>query len=86
MYPIHTEINLAADRLRYLAPRSIQTPREIAVIHPKKEDYAQKIAEIEAFLEAHPDIAERFNTLEDGCGVTSVKYLENAKARLVKMK
>jgi len=86
MYPIHEEINLAANRLRYLSPRSIQTPSEIALLEPKKEHYSQKIDEIESFLEAHPEIAERFNTIEDGCGIASVKYLESAKARLARMK
>lgn len=86
MYPIHAEIDIAASRLRWLSPRSLSTPKEIDLVYPKKEDYAQKIAEIDAFLEAHPDIAERFNTVTDGWGATSAYYLESAKARLAKMK
>lgn len=86
MTPIHVELDLAVTRIRQLSPRSLHTPKEIALIQPKKEHFVQKIAEIEAFLEAHPDIAARFNTIADGCGIVSAKYLEKAKERLTRMK
>jgi hypothetical protein len=86
MTPIHVELNLAVKRLKQLAGRNIATPREIALIHPTKADFVQKVAEIEEFLETHPDIAERFNRIEDGSGVVSAKYLATAKDRLSRMK
>lgn len=86
MTPIHVEINLAVKRIQQLSPSSLNTPEEIALIQPQKEHFVQKVAEIEAFLEANPNIAARFNTVEDGCGIVSAKYLEKAKERLSRMK
>lgn len=87
MTPIHVELNLAVTRIHQLTLyKRSDAPDEIASIHPTKEEFVKKVAEIEAFLAANPDIAERFNRIEDGCGIVSSAYLAKAKDRLTRMK
>lgn len=78
------QINLATRRIRHLMGYSLKayaTPaaQEIASISPSAEECKSKIVEIKIFLEENPEIASKFDTLQDGSGCTGKMFLDAAK-------
>ena len=90
MTKIHVAIELAAKRIRqirrFCSSYTGELPKGIALVHPTKQDFADKIAEIDNFLACNPEISRKFQTMEDGSGIVGQEYLDDAKQILERMK
>ena len=90
MTQIHVAIELAAKRIRqirrFCSSYTGELPKGIALVHPTKQDFADKIAEIDNFLSRNPEVLKKFQTMEDGSGIVGMKYLTEAKQILSRMK
>lgn len=91
MTKIHVEIALATKRIRLISRYFVSSyvgklPKSIALIQPTRQDFADKIEELDNFLARNPEVLKKFQTMEDGSGIVGMKYLTEAKQILSRMK